>query len=512
MIAVNPEQNITALKEDISLQMSASRADTLRLFDLVGEKYLHDSPGFGFRPIIWHVAHIGVFEAYWLLQKMQGMSPLDDRYERIFDPINTPREESTNLPSRVEMENFITRVREKTNDFLNRTSFDPSDLMMRDGYVFRLVIEHEYQHQETLTYLLHLLDPDLKKRPVLDSNIDRAPKRDAQLPAREMILVDAGPFEMGSIWNSFAYDNELPAHSVDLPAFKIDKLLTTNKEYARFVNEGGYQTREWWSDEGWEWRERENWTSPLYWKSVDREWRIQTMFEEGVWQPEHPVTGISWYEAEAYAQFMHKRLPTECEWEKAASWDAARKRKRRFAWGDDEPESALCNYHERFGGTTAVGRFPDGASACGALDMTGNVWEWTSDSFEGYTGFKYFPYPEYSELWFDGDHRVLKGGSWATRAPLLRTSFRNFFRRQFRIGFAGIRLAEDAYMSELDEKLWAVISERGIEASGLSYGGAMKMLRDLESEKIHGLSIVTNIAARREAQQVTARNRLTRSR
>jgi formylglycine-generating enzyme required for sulfatase activity len=174
-----------------------------------------------------------------------------------------------------------------------------------------------------------------------------------------------------------------------------------------------------------------------------REWRVRCMFDEALWQPLHPVTGVSWYEAEAYARFSGKRLPTEAEWEKAASWDAQANRKRRYAWGDDEPTQALSNFHERRWGTTPVGSFPQGASSYGILDMTGNVWEWTSDSFAGYPGFKYFPYPEYSELWFDGDHRVLKGGSWATRAPLLRTSFRNFFRRHFRIAFAGIRLAAD---------------------------------------------------------------------
>ena len=428
------------LKNDLARKMSDARTETLGLFDLVEEMHLRESPGFGFRPIIWHLAHIGVFEAYWLLQKMQGMAPLDERYERIFDPINTPREESKNLPSRQEMEAFITRVREATANYLERVCFDVSDRLTRDGYVFRLVLEHEYQHQETLAYLLHMLDPVLKTRPSLRAYYPAEP---IGLSTDEMVLVAAGPFEMGSVWDSFAYDNELPAHAIDLPAFTIDRLPTTNEEYARFVNEGGYETREWWSDEGWEWRQRENWSCPLYWKRAARGWQVQSMFDDGVWQPEHPVTGVSWYEADAYARFKRKRLPTEAEWEKAASWDPVQKRKRRFAWGDNEPVSSMCNFHEKFFGTTAVGSFPDGASSYGAMDMTGNVWEWTSDNFAGYPGFKYFPYPEYSETWFDGDHRVLRGGSWATRAPLLRTSFRNFFRRHFRIAFAGIRLASD---------------------------------------------------------------------
>jgi iron(II)-dependent oxidoreductase len=427
------------MKEEIAQLMAAARADTLRLFDLADEAHLHESPGFGFRPIIWHLAHIGVFEAYWLLQKMQGLSPLDERYERIFDPINTPREESKNLPSRREMEDFLARVRVRVLDYLDKVRFDDADPMLRDAYVFRLVLEHEYQHQETLAYLLQLLRPEIKSRPKDESQA----VKDVVPAAREMVTIEAGAFEQGSVWDSFAYDNELPAHTVSLPAFKLARLLTTNEEYAHFVHEGGYERREWWSEEGWECKEKEGWTCPLYWQGSQREWRVQCMFDEALWQPAHPVTGVSWYEAEAYARFCGKRLPTEAEWEKAASWDARENRKRRYAWGDEEPTAARCNFHERRWGTTAVGSFPEGASAYGILDMTGNVWEWTSDSFKGYPGFKYFPYTEYSELWFDGDHRVLKGGSWATRAPLLRTSFRNFFRRHFRIAFAGIRLAAE---------------------------------------------------------------------
>jgi iron(II)-dependent oxidoreductase len=248
---------------------------------------------------------------------------------------------------------------------------------------------------------------------------------------------------MGAVWDSFAYDNELPPHRVEVPGFKLDKYLTTNEEYARFIEEGGYQRREFWGTEGWEWREREGWQFPLYWTELNGGWRVKTMFEEGILSPHHPVTGVSWYEAEAYARFVGKRLPSEAEWERAASWDAAGGHKGRFSWGDEQPSERLCNFDNRFWGTTAVGSFPEGASASGCLDMTGNVWEWTADVFMGYPGFRPFPYPEYSEVWFDGDHRVLKGGSWATRSSPLRISFRNFFRRHFRIAFAGIRCAAD---------------------------------------------------------------------
>ena len=191
-------------------------------------------------------------------------------------------------------------------------------------------------------------------------------------------------------------------------------------------------------------RERENWNFPLYWTQLNGDWRVQSMFDEDALPALHPVTGVSWYEAEAYARYLKKRLPTEAEWEKAASWDAKRAHKRRFSWGDEPPSREFCNFDNHYWGTTPVGSFPDGASAYNCLDMTGNVWEWTQSKFRGFPGFKAFPYPEYSETWFDEDHRVLKGGSWATRTSPLRISFRNFFRRHFRIAFAGIRCAADA--------------------------------------------------------------------
>jgi iron(II)-dependent oxidoreductase len=428
--------------EEIRGLMTEARAQTLELFDLARESELHESPGFGFRPVIWHLAHIGVFEGYWLLQKLAGRTTLDERYERIFDPIKTPRENSRNLPTREEMKSYLERVRQEVWRVLDSTGFEEDgDPLLRNAYIFHLVLQHEYQHQETLAYLLHLLDPQKKIRPQTASTLERAGEGRGE--TGEMVSIPAGSFPMGAVWNEFAYDNELPVHEVHVPAFRIDRCPVTNSEYARFVEEGGYERREFWSDEGWSHREREGWTAPLYWRRDGKLWRERSMFEEAELKANHPVAGLSWYEAEAYARFMKKRLPTEAEWEKAASWDDEKKRRLRFAFGDTVPAGKqVSNFGFNFWGTTPVGSFPEGASPYGCLDMTGNAWEWTSDRFEGYPGFEAFPYPEYSEEWFDGDHRVLRGGSWATREPILRTSFRNFFRRHFRIGFAGLRLAE----------------------------------------------------------------------
>ncbi|HEX8560457.1 MAG TPA: SUMF1/EgtB/PvdO family nonheme iron enzyme [Pyrinomonadaceae bacterium] len=432
--------------EQLARAFEETRARTLRIFDLADERELRRSPGFSYRPLLWHLAHIGVFEAYWLLQKAQGLPAPDAAYERVFDPIRTPREESKDLPSRREMEGYLGRVRGGVLAHLERADFADPDPLKAGGYLFRLVLEHELQHQETLLYLFQMLDPSKKTRP---DGPAPPPPAETTAAGGPMVSVPAGAFVMGAVWDSFAYDNERPAREVSVPPFRIARAPVTNGEYARFVEEGGYRRREFWDEEGWARREQEGWERPLYWRRDGaRGWVERRMFEEGALPEDHPVTGVSWFEAGAYARFAGKRLPTEAEWERAASWDAALGVKRRFAWGDGEPDAEPGAPRAAFGatawGTAPAGAFPAGASPEGCLGMTGNVWEWTSTPFEPFPGFRAFPYPEYSEVWFDGDHRVLKGGSWATSAPVLRTSFRNFFRRPFRIAFAGLRLAEDA--------------------------------------------------------------------
>jgi ergothioneine biosynthesis protein EgtB len=291
-----------------------------------------------------------------------------------------------------------------------------------------------------------MLDPQLKRR-----NTESAAVNSSLIvpPSSfgEMVRVEGGPVEVGSYGHPFAYDNEQPPHTIELADFRIDKYPVTSGEFAEFIEAGGYRTRSLWSDEGWDWKESNKVESPLYWSKAEGDksarWRVQEMFEYTGLERDRPVTGVSWYEASAYALFLGKRLPTEAEWEKAASWEPRTRTKRRFSWGDEPARVDLANYDNNNWGTTPVWSHSAGQSAYGCFDMTGNNWEWTASTFDGYPGFKAFPYPEYSELWFDGDHKILKGGSWATREPLLRCSFRNFWRRGFRIAFAGFRCAAD---------------------------------------------------------------------
>lgn len=427
------------IRERIAKQFEEARKRTLQIFDLAAESDLRQSPGFGFRPILWHLAHTGAFEEFWLLGKIAGENPINERFQIVFDPIKTPRENSKNLPSKAEMLDFLQKVRTGVLRVLETANFDSKNPLLRDAYIFDLVLQHELQHQETLAYLFHLLPPE--KLQTSNFKVQSFVQKTANDEQRT-ILYESSEAQIGCAGrNGFCYDNEIPANRRFVPAFRLDKFLTTNREYSEFIRENGYERSEFWSAEGWRFREKENWQHPLYWRKNGGDWQIRRFAQENSLSElkNHPVYGVSFYEAEAYANFRRKRLPTEFEWERAATHH--NESKTLFAFGDDKPTPENCNFGFNFWNTTPVNCFQQ---AGGAFDLSGNLWEWTSSGFEPYENFEPFPYSEYSQEWFDGDHKVLKGGSFATSEEILRASFRNFFRRPFRIAFAGIRLAEDA--------------------------------------------------------------------
>jgi iron(II)-dependent oxidoreductase len=276
-----------------------------------------------------------------------------------------------------------------------------------------------------------LLDPD-----------DPAPLRhDASLPAE--VLVEAGPFQMGASDDPWAYDNERPAHLVDLPAYYIDTTPVTNRAYIAFIEAGGYDDPRWWHPKGWEWRTTKDKRAPGFWTREGGQWLRRRFGRIEPVPPDEPVQHVSWYEADAYARWAGKRLPTEAEWEKAARWDPGAQRSRRFPWGDSY-EEGRANLGQRRLRPAPVGAFPQGASAYGVHQMLGDVWEWTSSDFTAYPGFRSFPYKEYSEVFFGPEYKVLRGGSWAADPLAVRGTFRNWdypIRRQI---FTGFRCARDA--------------------------------------------------------------------
>jgi iron(II)-dependent oxidoreductase len=256
-----------------------------------------------------------------------------------------------------------------------------------------------------------------------------------------MIHIPGGEFVMGTDDHARALDNERNAHVVDLPGFLIDATPVTNGAYLRFVEDGGYERPELWSQAGWEYIKEERIGAPKHWwyqPEPHSWWTERFGFDEPL-DPAAPVVHVSWYEADAYARWAGKRLPTEAEWEKAASWDpAGTGTKRLYPWGDEEPTPAHANLDQLAFRAAEVGAYPEGASAYGVLGMVGDVWEWTSSDLYAYPGFEAFPYREYSEIFFGPDHKVLRGGSWATRPGAMRNTFRNWdypIRRQLFVGF-----------------------------------------------------------------------------
>ena len=245
-----------------------------------------------------------------------------------------------------------------------------------------------------------------------------------------LLPIPAGTFDCGNE-SIDALDNERPVHRVYVDAYWIDRDPVTCGHYQAFMAAGGYADSRWWSVEGWEWLQTAQVTEPLYWSAAAAD------------RANHPVCGVSWYEADAYARFVGKRLPTEAEWEKAASWHPIAKQRQTYTWGELAPSADDCNCNHWVGRTTPVDAYPAGVSAFGCYDLLGNVWEWTASWFDRYTGFEAYPYRGYSQAYFDGQHRVLKGGSWATQPSSLRCAFRNWYHPHVREILAGFRCASD---------------------------------------------------------------------
>jgi iron(II)-dependent oxidoreductase len=330
-----------------------------------------------------------------------------------------------------------------------------------------LAIEHRLMHAETLAYMLHQLRPRAKgPGPLPLPAHDCTPRRWVEVPAGKARLgLEAGH-------RGFAWDNEYGAHDVRVPAFAIDSRNVTNGDFMGFVEAGGYHDPKFWSTEGWQWRQsggvprlessfvkffndrirqslehpvsKEPLENPVYWsRQPSGRWQ-QRLFDRYVPLNENlPVIHVNWYEAEAYCIWAGRRLPTEAEWEVAASaepvpaGDTLQHRRRHFPWGDDPPNAERANLDWR-SGLVEVGAYSSGDSAFGCRQMIGNVWEWTADSFMPYQGFIADPYKEYSKPWF-GSHKVLRGGCWATRSLLIRSTWRNFYTPDRRDVWAGFR-------------------------------------------------------------------------
>jgi gamma-glutamyl hercynylcysteine S-oxide synthase len=359
-------------KEAIADRLAAARSRTYALIESLDEVQLNRVYSPLLSPLAWDLGHIANFEELWLVQTIGGRDPLHGDLGRFYDAIENPRRTRNELPilRDAELRAYLADVRARALEVLDEVdlSADAEDPLLREGFVYEMLIAHEQQHNETMLQLLQMVDG--YELPDAFGSVGHAP------PA---IRLPGGRYEIGAPATGFAYDNERPRHTVELAPFEIDSRPVTNREYAQFVAETGAE-------------------APLYWEREGDGWVHTAMGRRDPVEPDHPVVHVSWGEADAFARWAGKRLPTEHEWEAA------------------RPH----------------------------LEAVGQVWEWTGSDFLAYPGFEAFPYREYSEAFFGDAYKVLRGGSWATHPDLMRPSFRNWDLPQRRQIFSGLRCARDA--------------------------------------------------------------------
>ncbi len=379
-------------------------------------------------PLLWELGHIGYFAEWWTLRHLGGRAPILHNADAWYDSAAIAHDDrwSLPLPSRSPTLAFLDEQLAGTIALSDRLADDD-----RLRYFYGLILGHEDMHGEALLYTrstLHYTRPHVQTL--------RPPVRQSQ--ATGDAAIPGGRYRIGaSRGDGFVFDNEKWAHDVDVDDFAIARACVTNEEYAAFVLDGGYSDERLWSAAGWKWRTSEGVTMPLSWRNADCE---PLGFERRVFDQwtalagNEPVTQICAHEADAFARWAHRRLPTEAEWEIAASG----KERRRYPWGNSTPTSEHGNLDLWYGDVLDVHDFASGDTPEGVRQMLGNVWEWTASPFMPYPGFSVDPYKEYSAPWLR-THRVLRGGAWSTRARLVHNRWRNFYLPHRRDIFTGFR-------------------------------------------------------------------------
>jgi iron(II)-dependent oxidoreductase len=387
-------------------------------------------------PPLWEIGHMAWFQEHWILRHYGQKPPIRSDGDALYDSSNVHHHTrwTLPLPSRQDTLDYMQQVLDEVVEQLH--SRKPG---AEATYFSLLSTFHEDMHTEALTYTRQTHG---YRAPEL--TIDRVPVPTPGGPLPGDANIPGGLYRLGGTRDMpFVFDNEKWAHPVTVQPFAIARAPVTNAEFATFVHEKGYQRQEFWSPEGWTWRQQSGAEHPVYWHYDGQWWRRH--FDQLVpLEPYCPIIHVNWYEAEAYCHWAGRRLPTEAEWELAASAEPSAdgqgivSHKRRYPWGEAAPTPEYANMAWQAMGCMPVDALPKSDSAFGCRQMIGNVWEWTNTDFGPFPGFSADPYKDYSQPWFAG-HKVLRGGCWATRRRLIRNSWRNFYPPHRRDVLAGFR-------------------------------------------------------------------------
>ncbi|GAA2627309.1 ergothioneine biosynthesis protein EgtB [Dactylosporangium fulvum] len=428
------------LRQRVATELERTRRRSAVLTDAVDDGDLVKQHSPLMSPLVWDLAHIGNQEELWLVRDVGGREPVRQDIDHLYDAFKHARRDRPALPllGPAEARAYVAQVRDKALDVLDRVRLEGRQLI-DNAFAFGMIVQHEQQHDETM-----LATHQLRVGPAV---LSAPPPPEAQARVGGEVLVPAGSFTMGTSTEAWALDNERPAHDVFVDAFHIDVAPVTNAQYAAFADDGGYDDERWWTTEGWRHRQEAGLVAPLHWSRDPSGWLATEFGRTAPIVPDAPVVHVSFHEAKAYATWAGRRLPTEAEWEKAARFDPASGRSRRYPWGDEDPGPEHANLGQRHLSPAPVGAYPAGASPLGVHQLIGDVWEWVDSDFAAYPGFTAFPYREYSEVFFGPDYKVLRGGSFGTDPAACRGTFRNWdypIRRQIFSGFRTARTPEPA--------------------------------------------------------------------
>jgi gamma-glutamyl hercynylcysteine S-oxide synthase len=434
-------QSGAAIHHGLQERLLNARERTDELFDLIRPDSLYERPIPERHRIVFYIGHLEAFDWNLLHERVFDLKSFHPEFDSLFafgiDPVGggLPSDQPSDWPSINAVRDYVAEVRETLDKHLadfHSSSFAHESFSL--DTLLNVAIEHRLMHAETLAYMLHQLPVTRKFAP------QHSPEIAAPLPANRLIDIPAGMATLGIARDdeAFGWDNEFESESVSVPAFAIDQYEVTNRQFLNFIAAGGYETRAFWSDDDWTWRSAQAISHPAFWKRAGDQWLYRTMFCEVPLPLEWPVY-VSLAEANAYARWTGRSLPTEAEWHRAA-FGTPRGDEQIYPWGSDAPSPRFGNFDLVRWNPTPVNAFPEGRSAFGVSDMLGNSWEWTSTPFAPLPGFRAFSfYPGYSANFFDGKHFVMKGGSARTAACMLRRSFRNWFQAHYQYVYAGFR-------------------------------------------------------------------------